>query len=51
VNQIIGRGLHNSNDEIKNYTTSLVDKLEQDRQVPQLDPLPALYVTNNHAVE
>ncbi|KAJ6001036.1 Vacuolar protein sorting-associate Vta1 N-terminal [Penicillium waksmanii] len=29
VNQIIGRGLHNSNDEIKTYTTNLVDKLEQ----------------------
>ncbi|CAI7639619.1 unnamed protein product [Penicillium pancosmium] len=29
LNQIIGRGLHNSNDEIKTYTTNLVDKLEQ----------------------
>ncbi|CAI7635388.1 unnamed protein product [Penicillium manginii] len=29
VNQIIGRGLHNSNDEIKIYTSNLVDKLEQ----------------------
>ncbi|KAJ5156998.1 uncharacterized protein N7482_008098 [Penicillium canariense] len=29
VNQIIGRGLHNSDDEIRIYTTSLVDKLEQ----------------------
>ncbi|KAJ5974848.1 Vacuolar protein sorting-associate Vta1 N-terminal [Penicillium waksmanii] len=29
VNQIIGRGLHKSNDEIKTYTTNLVDKLEQ----------------------
>ncbi|KAJ6001055.1 hypothetical protein N7481_001464 [Penicillium waksmanii] len=29
VNQIIGRGLHNSNDEIKIYITNLVDKLEQ----------------------
>lgn len=29
VNQIIERGLHNSDDEIKTYTTDLVDKLEQ----------------------
>ncbi|KAJ5170864.1 Vacuolar protein sorting-associate Vta1 N-terminal [Penicillium coprophilum] len=29
VNQIIERGLHNSDDEIKLYTTDLVDKLEQ----------------------
>ncbi|KAJ5365399.1 Vacuolar protein sorting-associate Vta1 N-terminal [Penicillium concentricum] len=29
VNQIIERGLHNSDDEIKLYTTNLVDKLEQ----------------------
>ncbi|KAI2715231.1 hypothetical protein CBS147332_4885 [Penicillium roqueforti] len=29
VNQIIERGLHNSDDAIKLYTTSLVDKLEQ----------------------
>lgn len=29
VNQIIERGLHNSDDEIKIYTTNLVDKLEQ----------------------
>ncbi|KAJ5413648.1 Vacuolar protein sorting-associate Vta1 N-terminal [Penicillium cosmopolitanum] len=29
VNQIIGRGLHNSNDEIQIYITNLVDKLEQ----------------------
>ncbi|KAF7713484.1 Uncharacterized protein PECH_001177 [Penicillium ucsense] len=29
VNQIIERGLHNSDDEVKNYTISLVEKLEQ----------------------
>ncbi|KAJ5893304.1 Vacuolar protein sorting-associate Vta1 N-terminal [Penicillium taxi] len=29
VNQIIERGLHSSSDEIKLYTTNLVDKLEQ----------------------
>ncbi|KAJ5486594.1 hypothetical protein N7530_000894 [Penicillium desertorum] len=29
VNQIIERGLHNTDDEIKLYTTNLVDKLEQ----------------------
>ncbi|KAJ5245890.1 Vacuolar protein sorting-associate Vta1 N-terminal [Penicillium chermesinum] len=29
VNQIIERGLHNTDDEIKTYTTNLVDKLEQ----------------------
>ncbi|KAJ5787974.1 hypothetical protein N7457_002964 [Penicillium paradoxum] len=29
VNQIIERGLHNADDEIKIYTTNLVDKLEQ----------------------
>ncbi|KAJ5115424.1 hypothetical protein NUU61_001183 [Penicillium alfredii] len=29
VNQIIERGLHSSDDEIKIYTTNLVDKLEQ----------------------
>lgn len=29
MNQIIERGLHNSDDEIKIYTTNLVDKLEQ----------------------
>ncbi|KAJ5573422.1 Vacuolar protein sorting-associate Vta1 N-terminal [Penicillium hispanicum] len=29
VNQIIERGLHTSDDEIKLYTTNLVDKLEQ----------------------
>ncbi|EKV05226.1 Vacuolar protein sorting-associate Vta1, N-terminal [Penicillium digitatum] len=29
VNQIIERGLHNSDDEIKLYTTNLVEKLEQ----------------------
>ncbi|KAJ5719030.1 Vacuolar protein sorting-associate Vta1 N-terminal [Penicillium malachiteum] len=29
VNQIIGRGLHASDDETKLYTTDLVDKLEQ----------------------
>ncbi|KAJ6082757.1 hypothetical protein N7499_007631 [Penicillium canescens] len=29
VNQIIERGLHNSDDEIMQYTTNLVDKLEQ----------------------
>ncbi|KAJ5086089.1 Vacuolar protein sorting-associate Vta1 N-terminal [Penicillium argentinense] len=29
VNKIIERGLHNSDDEIKSYTTDLVDKLEQ----------------------
>ncbi|KAJ5943012.1 hypothetical protein N7516_003180 [Penicillium verrucosum] len=29
VNQIIERGLHNADDEIKLYTTNLVDKLEQ----------------------
>jgi vacuolar protein sorting-associated protein VTA1 len=31
VNQIIGRGLHNRDDEIRIYTTDLVDKLEQVR--------------------
>jgi vacuolar protein sorting-associated protein VTA1 len=51
VNQIIGRGLHTSNDEIKIYTTNLVDKLEQVRRIPQLDPLPAFYMTDNDAVE
>ena len=29
VNQIIERGLHNTDDETKSYTTDLVDKLEQ----------------------
>lgn len=29
VNQIIERGLHASDEEIKLYTTNLVDKLEQ----------------------
>lgn len=29
VNQIIERGLHTSDEEIKIYTTNLVDKLEQ----------------------
>ncbi|KAJ5763500.1 Vacuolar protein sorting-associate Vta1 N-terminal [Penicillium manginii] len=29
VNQIIERGLHNSDDEVKLYTTDLVEKLEQ----------------------
>jgi hypothetical protein len=37
VNQIIERGLHNSDDEIMQYTTNLVDKLEQ------VSPLPRLY--------
>ncbi|KAJ5143599.1 Vacuolar protein sorting-associate Vta1 N-terminal [Penicillium bovifimosum] len=32
VNQIIERGLHNSDDEIKVYTTNLVDKLEEFKQ-------------------
>ena len=31
VNQIIERGLHVSDEEIKLYTTNLVDKLEQVR--------------------
>lgn len=31
VNQIIERGLHTSDDEVKLYTTDLVDKLEQVR--------------------
>lgn len=29
VNQIIEKGLHNTDDEVKLYTTNLVDKLEQ----------------------
>lgn len=33
MNQIIERGLHTSDEEIKLYTTNLVDKLEQVRQV------------------
>lgn len=32
VNQIIGRGLHTSDDDVKQYTTDLVDKLEQVRR-------------------
>lgn len=41
VNQIIERGLHASDDEIKIYTTNLVDKLEQVCRKPQspLHPL------------
>lgn len=31
VNQIIERGLHNSDDEVKIYTTNLVERLEQVR--------------------
>lgn len=37
MNQIIERGLHASDDEIKLYTTNLVDKLEQ---VGSLSPSP-----------
>lgn len=37
VNQIIERGLHNSDDEVKLYTTDLVEKLEQVRcAIPRL---------------
>jgi hypothetical protein len=36
VNQIIERGLHNSDDEIMQYTTTLVDKLEQVSRLPRL---------------
>lgn len=32
VNQIIERGLHTSDDEVKLYTTDLMEKLEQVRQ-------------------
>ena len=32
VNQIIEKGLHSIDDEVKLYTTNLVDKLEQVRQ-------------------
>lgn len=42
VNQIIERGLHASDEEIKLYTTNLVDKLEQVRVEPQLASLPEL---------
>lgn len=31
VNQIIEKGLHSIDDEVKRYTTNLVDKLEQVR--------------------
>lgn len=40
VNQIIERGLHNSDDEIKTYTTDLVDKLEQVSRTERLPPDP-----------
>ncbi|KAJ5385646.1 Vacuolar protein sorting-associate Vta1 N-terminal [Penicillium cosmopolitanum] len=34
--------------KLKYTPTNLVDKLEQVRRVPQLDPLPALYMTDNY---
>ena len=34
VNQIIERGLHTTDEDIKLYTTTLVDKLEQVRCLP-----------------
>jgi hypothetical protein len=40
VNQIIERGLHSADDEIKLYTTNLVDKLEQVSQAPYPPSLP-----------
>jgi len=42
VNQIIGRGLHTSDNEIELYTTKLVDKLEQVRRNSHPAPLVAL---------
>lgn len=33
VNQIIEKGLHTADEEVKLYTTNLVDKLEQVRYV------------------
>ncbi|KAJ5742263.1 Vacuolar protein sorting-associate Vta1 N-terminal [Penicillium manginii] len=51
VNQIIGRGLHNSNDEIKNYTTSLVDKLEQFKREHSGDELVVDSVAASALVE
>jgi vacuolar protein sorting-associated protein VTA1 len=36
VNQIISKGLHNSDDETVRYTTSLMDKLEQVCSPPRL---------------
>ncbi|KAJ5379633.1 Vacuolar protein sorting-associate Vta1 N-terminal [Penicillium cosmopolitanum] len=39
VNQIIGRGLHNSNDEIRIYIMNLVDKLEQFKSEHSSDEL------------
>lgn len=36
VNQIIERGLHTSDDEVKLYTTDLVDKLEQVRSISHI---------------
>ena len=37
VNQIIERGLHTSDEDIKLYTTNLVDKLEQVRQAKKVN--------------
>lgn len=37
MNQIIERGLHTSDEDIKLYTTNLVDKLEQVRQVNEVN--------------
>lgn len=41
VNQIIERGLHNSDEEIKAYTINLVDKLEQVSRTGSPIPTPA----------
>lgn len=47
VNQIIERGLHSADDEIKIYTTNLVDKLEQVCPSHNSAPL-ALDTTTDH---
>ncbi|OOQ86388.1 hypothetical protein PEBR_21718 [Penicillium brasilianum] len=47
VNQIIERGLHNSDDEIKTYTTDLVDKLEQVSRTERLPPDPHIFKNEN----
>jgi hypothetical protein len=59
VNQIIERGLHNSDEEIKAYTINLVDKLEQVSHAgPSPQPphrlwplLPASLVANHIPLE